>query len=119
MSLASSRLSLIHRCTIERDASAGTAGAWNTPAPPLWVTHIDEQPCRAWVAADRPVVRHGTLEATLVELAMIVPLGTDVTAHDRVAAVSNRGELLFEGPLTIHAVLPRRDHLELILSRAV
>lgn len=46
---------------------------------------------------------------------LLVPLGTDVVATDRVSAVTRRGVTVVDGPVGIRAVLPRRTHLELVL----
>jgi hypothetical protein len=118
VSLLSTRLALTQRCTIERNANADATDDWQTPPPPAWAPHLQEQPCRAWISGHRPVSHEGTLTAVLIELSMLVPLGTDVTDGDRVNGITLRGEPVHEGPLTIHAVLERRDHLELILSKA-
>jgi hypothetical protein len=52
---------------------------------------------------------------------MIVPLGSDVTEQDRISAagVTYRGTTIITGPIGIRAVNPRKDHLELILTRVV
>jgi hypothetical protein len=117
MSLISSGVSLTHRCTIERDQNAGSDDGWGNPLPPDWQEHIFDLRCRAWTAGHETITDKGTL-TVLIEVQLIVPLGTDVTDHDRIAAVSERGETIHEGPLAVHAVLRRRDHLELICVRS-
>jgi hypothetical protein len=118
VSLVSSRLALIHRCDVERDASAAFPDEWNTPSSPDWQPHLTELPCRSWTAGHETVSDKGTL-TVVIEVHLLVPLGTDVTESDRVTAVTYRGATVQEGPLAVRAVLPRRDHLEVILSRAV
>lgn len=115
MSLASTRLSLIHRCTIERDTA--TAGSWGTPDTANWQTHLTDVPCRTWAAAGREAVENTTTVTVVEDVRVIVPLGTDVTERDRVASVTYRGGNVQEGPLGIRAVLHRADHLELVLVR--
>lgn len=117
MSLISSGVSLIHRCTIERDANAGTDDGWGNPLPPDWQEHVTDLRCRGWTARTETTTHSGTV-TVLIEVRLIVPLGTDVTLHDRVAGISERGRMIFAGPLAVHAVLERRDHLELVLSKA-
>lgn len=118
MSLVSSRLSLIHRCTVERNVNAGSDDGWTNPLPPAWEEHIAELACRAWTAGRDTTTSQGTL-AVVLEVHMLAPLGTDVTDADRVASISYRGETIQDGPLAVRAVLGRRDHLELILAKAV
>ena len=116
MSLVSSRVSLTHLCTIERDANLGTPDDWGTPSTPDWQDHLTDQPCRIWAAAGREQMDSSTT-AVIEELRMIVPLGTDVTEKDRVGDVTYRGSTIFAGPIGIRAVLHREDHLALVLSR--
>jgi len=118
VSLVSSRVSLVHRCVVERDDNAASADEWGTPPPPDWQTHLPDLECRAWVAGRETVTDRGDL-AVVLEVHLIVPVGTDVTESDRVASVTYRGDTLYEGPLAVHAVLRRRDHLELVCAKAV
>jgi hypothetical protein len=118
VSLASSRLIFVHRCAIERNTNLGSDDGWGNPLPPSWESHLEDQPCFSWPASQRAVSHEGTLTAVLIEVKLLLPLGTDVTEGDRIDAISDRGEPLYGGPLSIHAVLPRRDHIELILSKA-
>ena len=103
--------------TVERNANVGTDNGWGNPEPPDWVTQIEDLPCRAWTGSHITRAHQGTI-VVVTEVNMLVPLGTDVTVDDRVVAVTSRGETIFAGPLAVHAVLVRRDHLELILAKA-
>jgi hypothetical protein len=115
MSVVSSRVGLTQRCTIERDQAAVDDG-WGQPGPPDWQPHVEDVPCRAWVEAGRePVDRERT--ATLIDRRIMVPVDTDVTERDRVAQVTERGDVVLDGPMGIEAVLRRRDHLELVVER--
>lgn len=115
MSLASTRLSLIHSAVVQRAAT--TTDSWgNTGGSPVWSNHFSALPCRLWAAAGREAVDAATV--TVVEdLRMIVALGTDVTERDRLGDVSYRGTVILPGPTSIRAVLHNADHLELVLVR--
>jgi hypothetical protein len=115
MSLVSTRLALRHRCTIQRDGSAGTPDAWGSPVAPAWAAHVEGQPCRTWVDAGRePIDPDRTV--TITDRRMIVPRSTDVTTRDRIIDISERGTVFAAGPWAIEAVLERREHLELVLQ---
>lgn len=114
MSLVSTGLALTHRTTIERDGSAGTDD-WGTPDVPDWQPHQTDLPCRLWAVTGREDVDGGV--HTVESLRMIVPLGTDVTVRDRIGDVTSRGVIVANGPLSIRAILPRKDHLDLVLAR--
>ena len=45
MSLASSRVGLKHRCTIQRKSIVSDGGGGHTEA---WADHLVDVPCRAW-----------------------------------------------------------------------
>lgn len=116
MSLVSSRIGLRHRCTIERDANAATEDAWGNPQAPNWQPLATDVPCRAIADSGRePVDADRTV--VVVDLRLLLPLGTDVTERDRISAVSERGAEYLDAPFGIEAVLRRRTHLELHLVR--
>ena len=115
MSLIGSRANLTHRCTIQRDQAE--ADDWGNPGPPDWQTHLEDVRCRFWVPTGQEDIAAGTTIAAVDDARLIVPLGTDVTTSDRIQSVTARGAELVPGPLTIRAVLPRADHIELVLKR--
>lgn len=117
MSLVSSRVSLVHLCTIERDANADTSDDWGAPDSPDWQPHLEDLPCRAWATSGREIIADKTSVVIDDQIRMIVQLGTDVTEFDSVGDVTYRGSTIFRGPMSIRAILPRSDHLELILER--
>lgn len=117
MSLASSRVQLTYRCTIERDANASSDDGSGNPLPPSWQANLTNLPCRAWTTAGREAVTDTTTVVVVEDVRVIVPLGTDVTEEDRVASVTYRGGTVWAGPLGIRAVLARKDHLELLLVK--
>ena len=115
MSLVATRVSLIQRCTIERDQAAVDT-AWGQPGNPDWQEHLADVPCRVWVEAGRePVDVDRT--AAFNDRRIMVPVATDVTERDRIAQVSERGAVILDGPMGIEAVLRRRTHLELVVQR--
>jgi len=117
MSLVGSRLSLTHRCTIERSANAASLDEWGTPDPADWQPHLSDQPCRAWATAGREAVTDTTTVVVIEDVRLILPLGTDVTEQDRIASVTYRGQTTQDGPLGIRAVLVNADHIELLLVK--
>lgn len=118
MSLVSTGLALIHLCTIERDANAATADDWGAPQAADWQPHITDLICRAWIVSGREIVADKTSVVVDDEIRMMVQLGTDVTELDRVGDITdNAGTRIFQGPMGIRAISPRRDHLELTLAR--
>lgn len=114
MSLVGTRLSLTHRCTIERNESVGDA--YGNPGSPSWADHLVDMPCRAWDRAARGAV-DATTVAVVEDRRMIVPLGTDVLETDRVGDITYRGAVILKGPMLINALLTYPDRLELVLTR--
>lgn len=116
MSLLSSRLSLIHRCTIERDASEGTTNARGNAVAPSWQPLTTDLPCRVWVNAGQEAV-DATTTAIVEDMRLFLTVDTDVTEQDRIGDVMLRGATYLVGPIGIRAVLRHHDHLELVLKR--
>jgi len=117
MSLFSSRVGLIHRTTVQRDASvAGTPNDWGTPQAPDWQNHLTDVPCLGWTNTGREQI-DATTSVVVEDMRCIVPLGTDVSELDRLSDVTYRGEVVISGPVGVRAVVVRRDHLELVLVR--
>jgi hypothetical protein len=116
MSLVSSRLSLTHLVTIQRDASAGVDGGWGNPDVPNWQPYLVGVPCRAWATAGHETINE-TTNVVVEEVRLIVPLGTDVTEQDRLGDITHRGAVFLAGPTGIRAVLRHADHLDLVLVR--
>lgn len=117
MSLISSRVSLIHRCTIERNGNAAASDAWGGPLAPGWESHLVDVPCRAWATAGHEAVTDGTTVVVVEDVRLMLPLRTDVTERDRVASITSRGQTTQAGPLGIRAVLTHQDHIELVLVK--
>ncbi len=128
MSLLAVGLGFGHRCTVQRDANAGTLDQWDNPVAPAWQDHLTDQPClarqmslrdkRLGPEADFTVEQLDSLE----DLRLYVPFGTDVAKGDRITAVTANGATLLAGPLGIVSVLVQAgpmgpSHKELILTR--
>lgn len=122
MTLASTRTSLIHRLTVQRDDSlAAEPNAWGNPSTPDWQDHLADVPCRAWTAVGNSFHDIGSVKPSslvvIEDRRAMVPLGTDIVETDRVLTITYRGQEIFDGPMTVWAVLDYPDHLELVLRR--
>lgn len=117
MSLVSTRLSLTHAATVERDSNAGQTDSDGYPLPPDWQIHLSWLPCRLWATAGRETVTDTTTVVVVEDLRLIVTADTDVVETDRVGDVTFRGDTILSGPVQIRAVLRHADHLELVLVR--
>lgn len=114
MSLTKSRIAFDHRCTIERGSA--TADDWGQPGDPTWGANAADVHCHAWVTGGRePTSPDRTV--VVVDMRLLLPLDTDVSESDRIGDITERGDVIFEGPHGIEAVLRQRDHFELILQR--
>lgn len=115
MTLSSSRVGYRHRCLVLRDNS-GTDN-WGDSTGPGWIPHLSDVPCRAWTNGGAEPVddeRTAVVEDRRVSLA----IGTDITERDRVGQVTDQaGNTIFEGPMTVEAILRHTDHLEVLLKR--
>lgn len=112
MNLATTRVALTHRCTIERDTS--TTDDWGNPGEPSWEQTLEDVPCFAAVQAGRePVSTDRTV--VVLDIRVIVNRDVIVSERDRIGTITDRGELLFSGPLQIEAVLPYPTHQELMV----
>jgi hypothetical protein len=114
--VASARLQMVHLCTIERDANAGHDERRGNPSPPDWQPHSTNVPCRGWTTTGKERAEDEAI-IDFENIRLIVPIGTDVTARDRVGDVTDRGDTIMKGPIGIHAVIRQRDFVELILVR--
>ena len=118
MSLVGSRLSLIHRCNVSRNLNLGTDDGWGNPLPPDWEEILTDVQCRGWVAG-KEVVANKSVLTVVLDVRLIVSLGTDVTEGDQIDKITFRDGTVQDGPLAVRAVLGRRVHVELILGKAV
>lgn len=115
MSLMSIRLALIHRCTIQRNTNS-TPGDWGGDGPATFEDNLTDLRCRLGTTGGRERVEDATFVA-VEDMRLIVEVGTDVTTEDIISEVTFRGETIMEGPVSIRAVLPHQDHLELLLEK--
>jgi hypothetical protein len=116
MSLVSSRLSLTHLCTVERDVNQHHERVGN-PAAPNWQPLATERAC---ASSGRPPAASdvdGDTFAAVEDMRLIVPADTDVTERDRIGDVTDRGAVtLFRRADRDPLRPPPRDHLELSSS---
>lgn len=114
MSLVASRVALTHRCDVERDSA--TDSSWGGPGEPDWESHIRDLPCYVSTSAARePIDADRTV--VVEDLRMLAPVDTDITERDRIGDVTERGDVVFPGPMGVEAVLRFPTHLELVLER--
>lgn len=107
----SARSRMTMRAFAQRNVATRDAGGHlNVPD---WET-LATIPCYA--CAKRGDTFHkAELSADETRYGAIIPLGTDLTADDRILKIEDRAGAELFGVLYIDAVLPRRDHLELRL----
>jgi hypothetical protein len=113
----SARAQMVHRCAIERDAAHGTPDGYGLPSEPNWQPLLENVPCFLWSTAGRELI--GAEKSEVIEdLRMLVPMGTDVTARDRVNGVTDRlGHSIRQGAMGITGPpMWKHDHLELVLT---
>jgi len=114
MSLASSRVSLIHRCSIQRNE--GELNSWGGKTA-SWADHLTNVPCRAWQAAGQMIVAQTVEILSVEDILIVLPLGTDIVESDFIGDITYRGETIFDGPLEIQAIIRYPDRLEIPLKR--
>lgn len=113
MTALSSRVWLTMRCTVLRNI--GGSNAWGLKDT-NFTTHLTDVPCLAWYMTDNIVLEPGDVFSS-ASYGIALPLGTDVTAFDRVGPVTSRGASFLPGPsyrITSLAHLP--DRIELTLQ---
>lgn len=111
----SARQRMRQRATVERQMQTNR-DPFGGKGTPDWRTHLQDLPCMIWQTAGREVT-DGEKVVTVDDRRMIVPLGSDVTAQDRIASVTDRqGTELYPGPMRIESVARRTDHLELLIE---
>ena len=101
------------RCTIERNLETERDGFGQKDAD--WRMIAGGVPCHCWAGRNPSVPQSEARTVTRDAPGMILPMGTDVKATDRIGMVTDRkGKQLFPA-MGIDAVLPRVTHLELRL----
>ena len=111
----SARTAMRHRCTTQRNQAP--ADEWGAPGPPDWQPNLSDQPCHAWLDAARRVIGPDQ-DVMVVDIRLLMPLGSDVKESDRVAQVTDRlgTTTVVAGPLLIDTIGQRKDHLVLLLK---
>lgn len=114
------RARMTHRCNVERDTSIvdNNIGARN---PPNWVVQYADQPCfyfgLLFQRQGRELITEMQGEA-ISEFGVMIPLGTDITAEDRINGITDRGgTVLVGGLINIKSILYHHTHMELKLER--
>lgn len=112
----SARARLTQRALVERLTSPGVSD-YNVARKPSWAPHLNAMPCWLYMTAERETVS-ATATVVTTDLKLMAPLSADVTEQDRInTVVDRRGSVIESGILAIEAVLRKRTHLELSLSR--
>lgn len=120
MSLITARVALVHRANILRNAGAQNGWGHNSQAADDWSVAIENLACKMFVFSARPAVEDsgpGRSITSLVDLRLIIPSGAGVRRTDRVDTITYRGIAILDGPLTIEAIAPYADHVELLLRQ--
>ena len=96
------------RCAVERNEEAKDPYGQNIPG---WTVVDSSVPCYAWNKSGSAVIRDEGI-VSKDQLALAMPIGTDIRQHDRINKVKDRqGNELFD-ILIIDAILKRRDRVE-------
>lgn len=107
---------MTQRALVQRYTSAAPNDSGNT-SPGSWATHLAAMPCWLYGSTEREAVTDETT-AVVTDLKLLAPLSVDVTERDRINTVVDRsGTVIESGILAIEAVLRKRTHKQLTLSR--
>lgn len=112
MSALSSRVTMLHRCTILRNAGAGNSWGGKDAS---WSTLASAVPCKAWFVSEAPIMSPSE----------VVPIGswrvaltadTDITVDDRIGPITLHGSTILPGPAyRIDSLVRWGDWVEVIL----
>ncbi len=97
------------RANIERD-SVSTTDAAGHPDAPVWAA-LATVPCYAW-SATMDDNASDVKTATVETIKVMFPRGTDITAYDRIALITDRAPnpaTLFAGPFVVDGEPQRRE----------
>ena len=102
---------LVERYTPGPNDDSGNAG------PGAWSTLLTAMPCWLYGSVRRESVT-GATTAVISDLKLYAPLSAALTEQDRINQVKDRRGIVIEpGILGIEAIMRKRTHLELSLSR--
>jgi hypothetical protein len=107
---------MTHRATIERNVVTDT-NPYGHKGPPEWAPLADALVCFFYTRRGRESAQ---VERTAVveELALLAPLGSDITERDRINGVTDRaGAVLLAGVQNVRTILPHHSHLEITLEQ--
>ena len=114
------RARMTQRATIERNTQTD-ANEYGHVGPAEWEPLADEMPCFLYSRSSRGQPESVTPDRAVVveQMALMVPLGADVTERDRVNGVEDRsGNVLLAGVQNIRSVMRHHTHLELLIQGA-
>jgi hypothetical protein len=115
MSLVTTRLGLTHRCTILRDANAGTSNGRGNPNPADWQPNATDVPCFFWATSGRERAADSAQVVNIDQQRLLLGLDADITEDDMISAITDRGATIAAGPIQIHSLLRNPDHFEVVL----
>ncbi len=111
---------MTHRALVERDGTTARDG-YGAKQTPSWASHIASQRCffyreRGASGGEERERSRGTVQ--LDALRIMVPLGTDITAADRINGITERdGTVVEAGYMSVTAVTTAHNHLEVRLEK--
>ena len=109
------RSQMVHRATVERNVGVAT-DPFHAAVPNVVVVRAGDLPCYVQAKTARLIV-DGAKGITLADYTMWAPLGSDVTAEDRVTqVVDRRGADVVPHPLRVTTVVQRETHQEAALE---
>lgn len=110
------RQRMTQRATVQRYTPGAVDDSGN-PLPGTWAPHLTAMPCWLYSSAGREAVTEERTVA-VVDLKLLAPISADVTTDDRIAGIVDRlGASVLGGIARIEAVLRKRTHQELMLTR--
>lgn len=100
----SARSLMRQRCTVERETTEGGARVWKA--------HLTKQPCKVALAQGAEIEVQTGWSVSIDRYTLLLPLGVDIKAGDRVKQVLDRREVTvaLEGPLYVDTVAAQPDH---------
>lgn len=112
------RLQMRMRVQHQRPISEGV-DAYGQPLPEKLATVTMSVPCFAWFQQERGERQNNESYASIGQIRMIMPYGTDVRESDVFPTITDRrGLLVFDGPMRVVSVARRPDHVA-VMCRVV
>lgn len=103
------------RCATERDTPAGTDGFGGRGAA-SWAALVSSQPCYYFAKTETEII-DGDKQVVLATHRLLLPLGTDITEHDRITSIVDRaGATIVGNAMRINSVIRRAGHIEVTVT---